>query len=64
MICPIRSQLQKGKRQGDLSFCFDIHYSDFWADPGKQSKPAAWKNLNFDQLTAAVRDYTSKVVGH
>ena len=26
----------------------DIHYSDSWADPGKQAKPAAWQNLSFD----------------
>jgi arabinogalactan endo-1,4-beta-galactosidase len=23
----------------------DFHYSDSWADPGKQFKPAAWEKL-------------------
>lgn len=35
-----------------------IHYSDTWADPGKQYKPASWQNLNFEELKQAVYDYT------
>jgi arabinogalactan endo-1,4-beta-galactosidase len=27
----------------------DFHYSDDWADPGKQIKPAAWKDYDFKQ---------------
>ena len=30
----------------------DLHYSDSWADPGKQFKPAAWANYTFEQLRA------------
>lgn len=36
----------------------DLHYSDTWADPGKQFKPAAWESLDFAQLTTRVHDYT------
>jgi len=32
----------------------DFHYSDSWADPAKQNKPAAWAKLPFDQLAQAV----------
>lgn len=39
----------------------DFHYSDHWADPGKQRKPAAWQDLNFDQLKRAVYDHTYDV---
>lgn len=35
-----------------------IHYSDVWADPGSQHKPAAWENLSFNDLAQAVYDYT------
>lgn len=35
-----------------------IHYSDTWADPGKQYKPASWQNLSFENLKQAVYDYT------
>ncbi|MNM37740.1 Arabinogalactan endo-1,4-beta-galactosidase precursor [compost metagenome] len=40
----------------------DFHYSDFWADPGKQVKPAAWANLDFESLKTAVYTYTSEVL--
>jgi arabinogalactan endo-1,4-beta-galactosidase len=39
----------------------DFHYSDAWADPGKQNKPAAWKDLDFEQLKQAVYDHTFDV---
>ena len=40
----------------------DFHYSDSWADPGKQNKPAAWKDLSFSQLRQAVTDHTTTVL--
>lgn len=36
----------------------DFHYSDTWADPGKQAKPAAWATHTFTQLLTDVYDYT------
>ena len=36
----------------------DFHYSDFWADPGKQTKPKAWEGLNFSELVNEVYQYT------
>lgn len=45
-----------------MKFLLDFHYSDTWADPGKQFTPAAWKQLSFDQLTTAVHDYTKTVL--
>jgi arabinogalactan endo-1,4-beta-galactosidase len=36
----------------------DFHYSDTWADPGKQFKPAAWTSLSLAQLQTRVREYT------
>jgi arabinogalactan endo-1,4-beta-galactosidase len=32
-------------KKAGLKFLLDFHYSDSWADPGKQRKPAAWTNL-------------------
>ena len=40
----------------------DLHYSDFWADPGKQTKPKAWDNLNTIELEKKVYDYTKEVL--
>jgi arabinogalactan endo-1,4-beta-galactosidase len=36
----------------------DFHYSDTWADPGDQLKPAAWNNLSLAQLQTTVQNYT------
>jgi arabinogalactan endo-1,4-beta-galactosidase len=36
----------------------DLHYSDTWADPGVQTKPAAWANHGIATLTRDVHDYT------
>ena len=36
----------------------DFHYSDDFADPGRQTKPAAWASYTFPQLLTAVYDHT------
>jgi arabinogalactan endo-1,4-beta-galactosidase len=33
-----------------MRLMIDFHYSDSWADPGNQTKPAAWASLNFEDL--------------
>jgi arabinogalactan endo-1,4-beta-galactosidase len=45
----------------DIKLLVDFHYSDNWADPGKQIKPAAWKDYDFEQLKKAVYDHTFDV---
>jgi arabinogalactan endo-1,4-beta-galactosidase len=40
----------------------DLHYSDTWADPGHQTKPAAWAAQNFTTLKTSVADYTTSVL--
>ncbi len=40
----------------------DLHYSDFWADPGKQITPKAWQGLDADGLEKAVYEYTRSVL--
>lgn len=52
---------QKVKAAG-LQFMLDFHYSDGWADPAKQTKPAAWADLDFDALDKQVYDYTINVL--
>jgi arabinogalactan endo-1,4-beta-galactosidase len=36
----------------------DFHYSDTWADPGVQTKPAAWASHNISTLTTDLYNYT------
>ena len=45
-----------------LLFSLDFHYSDTWADPGKQATPNAWTNLNLAQLTTQMRSYNSNTI--
>jgi arabinogalactan endo-1,4-beta-galactosidase len=49
-------------KQWGMRVMIDFHYSDSWADPGKQVKPAAWSNHSFPQLLTDVYDYTYKVM--
>lgn len=49
-------------RQAGLQLLLDFHYSDSWADPGKQTKPAAWTNLSFAQLEQRMYDYNSNTI--
>ena len=46
----------------NLSFVLDLHYSDWWADPGQQIKPAAWAQLPFDELNRQVFAWTRRTV--
>jgi arabinogalactan endo-1,4-beta-galactosidase len=39
----------------------DFHYSDTWADPGKQFPPAAWASHSISQLQTDVYNYTYDV---
>ena len=45
----------------EIKLLVDFHYSDNWADPGKQIKPAAWQEYDFEQLKQAVYDHTFDV---
>lgn len=56
--------LQLAQRAWNKGFriMIDFHYSDDWADPGKQYKPAAWENYTVPQLTQAIYDHTYDVL--
>lgn len=36
----------------------DFHYSDWWADPGKQNPPKAWLGLTTEQTAEALAQHT------
>lgn len=60
----IETTLSLAKRAKELGigWMLDFHYSDFWADPGKQTIPKAWRGMDVKQLTQAVHDYTAEVL--
>ena len=50
--------LAQRARADGLKVLLDLHYSDFWADPATQTKPAAWAQLHGRALQRAVRRRT------
>ncbi|HSR17295.1 MAG TPA: glycosyl hydrolase 53 family protein, partial [Ignavibacteriaceae bacterium] len=45
-----------------LKILLDFHYSDTWADPTTQNKPAAWDSILFQELVDSVYSYTYNVI--
>ena len=41
-----------------MKVLIDFHYSDFWADPGKQKAPKAWAGYSADQKAEALDAFT------
>jgi arabinogalactan endo-1,4-beta-galactosidase len=60
-LAKILEMAQRIKEKG-LKFLLDFHFSDTWADPGSQTKPAAWQGLSFNSLTDSVYNYTQRVI--
>lgn len=56
--------LQMARQATDqgMKLLIDFHYSDSWADPGKQNKPAAWSGYSVAQLRDAVYNHTYDVL--
>jgi arabinogalactan endo-1,4-beta-galactosidase len=44
-----------------MKLLINLHYSDTWADPAHQVKPAAWGGYRFGQLKKAVFNHTGEV---
>ncbi len=47
---------KRAKAQG-MKVLVDFHLSDYWADPGTQSKPKEWANLSYEQLKSTLYHY-------
>ena len=60
-LTEVKTLAQRVKKAG-LKVWLTVHYSDDWADPAVQTTPAAWKNLSFTDLKAAVASYTTTIL--
>lgn len=62
--CNAQDVLTKAIRANNLGLrlMIDFHYSDTWADPGKQTKPVAWSSLSFEDLKTALANHTIEVL--
>lgn len=52
---------RRAKEKG-IGWLLDFHYSDFWADPGKQILPRAWQGMCAEEVEQAVYTYTLEVL--
>lgn len=59
----VKKTISRAKAAG-MAVSLDLHYSDDWADPQKQTIPDAWKNLTFSVLQDSIYRYTSEVLNN
>jgi arabinogalactan endo-1,4-beta-galactosidase len=55
------SKAVRAKNLG-MKVMIDFHYSDSWADPGQQTKPAGWSSLDFASLKQSLISHTATVL--
>ncbi len=57
----VNTAAQIGKRAAGygMKLLVDFHYSDFWADPGKQKAPKRWSGMSLDEKCTALYNYTA-----
>ncbi len=59
--CDLAHTLEVAKqvKEAEMGFLLDFHYSDNWADPGKQIIPAAWRDAgSVEELADLLKTYT------
>lgn len=57
----VLAKAQRAKAQG-MRIMINFHYSDSWADPGKQTKPVAWAAQDIAALKTSVTNHTTSVL--
>lgn len=63
--CDTDNAIAIGKRATEckMAVFIDYHYSDFWTDPSKQMCPKAWTDMNIDEKSDALYEYTKESLG-
>lgn len=51
-------EIAERAKAADLKLFVDFHYSDFWADPGKQQAPKAWADMTLAEKETATYEFT------
>ena len=57
----VLAKARRAHEQG-LSLMIDFHYSDFFADPGRQDKPSAWASYSMEEVKQAVANHTRDIL--
>ena len=63
-LCGKDDVVKMARRAKDwgMALMIDFHYSDWWADPGQQNTPAAWKEMDYEQMKKALAGHTRDVL--
>ena len=54
--------MAKRAKELGMEIMIDFHYSDWWADPGKQNIPAAWVDFDLPQMKEALANHTKETL--
>ena len=54
--------LAKRAQKLGLSVMIDFHYSDWWADPGKQAMPVAWRGKRAAEVSKKLYQFTFSLI--
>jgi len=59
--CDLDNAIELGQyaTNAGMGVLIDFHYSDFWADPNKQTAPKAWQDMELEEKAAALSDFTT-----
>ncbi len=62
--CGLEQTIAFAKRikAAGMKFLLDFHYSDNWADPGKQFKPASWDRDSGSGLEGRIYSYSKETI--
>ncbi|MBR7054009.1 MAG: glycosyl hydrolase 53 family protein [Prevotella sp.] len=55
-------EMAKRAKYYNMAVMVDFHYSDWWADPGKQHIPASWQYLKYDEMKHELAAHTREVL--
>ena len=62
--CNLDDFMVKARRANALGLrlMVDFHFSDTWADPGRQDIPSAWADMDLNGVLAAMKDHVNDVM--
>ncbi len=55
-------EMARRAKQNDMAVMLCFHYSDWWADPGKQNIPAAWAEMDYETMKQALARHTAETL--
>lgn len=58
------ARLARRARDAGMALLLDLHYSDFWCDPGRQMIPKAWQGQDLEALCESVYSHTAQALEH